>query len=285
MSGHTFFYVSPSHRRPSWVYDITTGLWHEWAWIDVNGNEHRHRANCFWPVDGKTLVVGDWQNGNLYALDSQLYTDNGHPIKRARSFPHSLNSGKRVFYRQFLADMDVGNAPELPVEYIITPPTDPAGFFALPRIAGGGHQGFANGISANGHTAVGWVSPPTDDSFQIACYWTSASGKWNDITGPVTITNPDPAVGDFAEARGASGDGSSIVGVVQQSGGFFPFRWTAAAGLVVFGTISGQAQAVSADGSRIAGYVQPGLPTDSHEHACYWDSSSLTRTDVGFLPA
>jgi hypothetical protein len=115
LSGHTFYVLTFPHADRTWVHDITTGLWHEWAWIDVNGEEHRHRANCCWPVDGKTLVVGDWQNGNLYALDQRVFTDNGQPIKRVRSFPHILNDGKRVFYRQFLADFDAGNAPSPPV--------------------------------------------------------------------------------------------------------------------------------------------------------------------------
>jgi hypothetical protein len=58
------------------------------------------------------LVVGDWQNGNLYALDQDVFTDNGQPIKRVRSFPHLLNDGKRVFYRQFLADMETGTSSQ-----------------------------------------------------------------------------------------------------------------------------------------------------------------------------
>ena len=73
-----------------------------------NGAEHRHRANCCWPVND-TVVVGDWQNGNLYALDNRVFTDDRQPIKRVRSFPHMLADGKRVFYRQFLADVECGN--------------------------------------------------------------------------------------------------------------------------------------------------------------------------------
>jgi hypothetical protein len=108
LAGHTFYVLTFPHADHTWVYDVTTGMWHEWLWIDTNGEEHRHRSNCFWPVDGITLVVGDWQNGNLYALEQNVFTDNGQPIKRVRSFPHMLADGKRVFYRQFLADIDVG---------------------------------------------------------------------------------------------------------------------------------------------------------------------------------
>ena len=110
LGGHTFYVLIFPHADKTWCYDILTKLWHEWAWIDTNGDEHRHRANCFCPCNG-TLVVGDWENGNLYALDQQVFTDNGAPIKRVRSFPHMLADGKRVFYRQFLADLESGTAP------------------------------------------------------------------------------------------------------------------------------------------------------------------------------
>lgn len=114
LAGHAFYVLVFPHADKTWCYEPATGHWHEWGWIDINGAEHRHRANCFCPVND-TLVVGDWQNGNLYALDNRVFTDNGQPIKRVRSFPHMLNDGKRVFYRQFLADLETGNAPQVSV--------------------------------------------------------------------------------------------------------------------------------------------------------------------------
>ena len=125
MAGHTFYVLTFPQADRTWSYDITTGLWHQWAWIDSNGAEHRHRANCYWAVNDLG-VVGDWQNGNLYALDNRIFTDNGQPIKRVRAFPHILNDGKRVFYRQFLADLETGNAPLIPIP---APPVVPAGGF------------------------------------------------------------------------------------------------------------------------------------------------------------
>lgn len=109
LGGHAYYVLTFPHADKTWAYDIITGLWHEWGWIDSNGSEHRHRANCHFAVNDLG-VVGDWQNGNLYALDHRLYTDNGRPIKRVRAFPHMLADGKRVFYRQFLADFETGNA-------------------------------------------------------------------------------------------------------------------------------------------------------------------------------
>jgi hypothetical protein len=114
LAGHAFYVLTFPREDKTWVYDITTELWHEWVWIDSNGEEHRHRSNCHWPIAGLN-VVGDWQNGNLYALDRTMFTDNGTPIKRVRSFPHILADGRRVFYRQFLADIETGNPGSPPV--------------------------------------------------------------------------------------------------------------------------------------------------------------------------
>jgi len=105
--GHMFYVLNFPTADATWVYDISTSLWHERTWNDTNGIEHRHRSNVFAFAYG-SYVVGDWQNGNLYALDQNNYTDNGAPIVRTRSFPHVLNELKRVIYRKFVADMQCG---------------------------------------------------------------------------------------------------------------------------------------------------------------------------------
>lgn len=105
--GHMFYVLSFPTADKTWVYDISNQLWHERMWLDTNGGEHRHRSNVFAYAYG-TYVVGDWQNGNLYALDQNNYTDNGAPIQRIRSFPHVVNELKRIIYRKFIADMQTG---------------------------------------------------------------------------------------------------------------------------------------------------------------------------------
>lgn len=105
--GHAFYVLNFPSADKTWVFDAATGLWHQRAWLDGNGMEHRQRAICCANAYGK-IVVGDWENGKLYALALDSYTDDGAPIKRLRAFPHLLNDGKRVFYRRFVADMAVG---------------------------------------------------------------------------------------------------------------------------------------------------------------------------------
>lgn len=107
LEGHTFIdFVFPTANK-TWSYDDSVGLWHEKAWTDNNGNLNRHRANCAAFAYNK-VVCGDWQNGNLYELDINTYTDNGQPITRLRGYPHMLDDFKRVTYDQFIADMQCG---------------------------------------------------------------------------------------------------------------------------------------------------------------------------------
>jgi hypothetical protein len=117
--GHTFYVLTFPAASRTFVYDAVTQLWHERAWIDNNGFEHRHRANCIANMYGK-VVCGDWANGKIYELDLGAYTDDGQPIKRVRGFPHLMTSydpksglshleGKRIRYDQFMADIEVGN--------------------------------------------------------------------------------------------------------------------------------------------------------------------------------
>jgi hypothetical protein len=107
--GHAFYVLTFPTADVSWAFELKSEQWHELAWTDANGGMHRHRANCCAFAYG-TNVIGDWQNGNLYALDPNVYTDNGQPIIRIRTFPHLLNDGKRVSYVKFIADMEVGTS-------------------------------------------------------------------------------------------------------------------------------------------------------------------------------
>lgn len=106
--GHTFYVLNFPSADKTWVLDVDTGDFHEWNYIDADGNLHRHRCNYISNAYGG-LVGGDWQNGNIYAISANTYTDNGNNILRIRSFPHIVNELKRIIYHNFIADMEVGN--------------------------------------------------------------------------------------------------------------------------------------------------------------------------------
>lgn len=105
--GHQFYVLNFPGADKTWVYDVQTNLWHERAWIDGDGVEHRVRGQCMAFAYGQN-VAGDWETGTLRVLDETLDTDDGEPMLFLRSFPHMMHDGDRVMYRQFIADMSVG---------------------------------------------------------------------------------------------------------------------------------------------------------------------------------
>lgn len=105
--GHQFYVLTFPTADKTWCLDIVSGQWHERAWLDDEGHEHRHRGMSAAYAYGEN-VVQDWETGEIYAFDLNVYTDNGDPILRRRGFPHMGINGGRVYYRQFLADVEVG---------------------------------------------------------------------------------------------------------------------------------------------------------------------------------
>jgi hypothetical protein len=87
---HNFYVVNFPSGDATWVYDRTESamakepMWHRRAAFS-NGAFHRHPGNVHAYFAGKH-IIGDWQNGNLYAFDLTALTDNGAPRKWLRSW-------------------------------------------------------------------------------------------------------------------------------------------------------------------------------------------------------
>jgi hypothetical protein len=99
LEGHEVYVVSFPTIDLTWAFDISTGMWHKWLWVDSNNVYHRHRGNCHASFQGKNLV-GDWENGNLYQLDPLNYTDNGNEIRRLRRAPHLISDYQRQYFHE-----------------------------------------------------------------------------------------------------------------------------------------------------------------------------------------
>jgi len=115
VEGHSFYVLTFPSADVTWAYDLSTGQWHRRSSIDGNGVLHRWRANCFAFAYGMNLV-GDYQNGKLYSLDSTFFTDNGTAIPRVVTFPHLTQGGRRCMYSQFQAKVQVGYIANTPVD-------------------------------------------------------------------------------------------------------------------------------------------------------------------------
>lgn len=107
IDGHAFYVLTFPSADVTWCVELQTGQWHQWAYSDNNGDLHRHRGMA-WAFAYNTNVVLDWQNGQIYQLDGDTFTDAGNPIIRIRTFPHLIDDDNRVMYKSFTADIQVG---------------------------------------------------------------------------------------------------------------------------------------------------------------------------------
>ena len=106
--GHIFYVLTFPAASKTWVYDASTQAWHERAWrTPLTGDLKRWRANCSVFAHGLHLV-GDFESGNVYALDLDTYTDNGEAILRLRTTATTEGLQNRLFYSSLQVDMETG---------------------------------------------------------------------------------------------------------------------------------------------------------------------------------
>jgi hypothetical protein len=107
--GHTFYVLNFTDADTTWVYDAATGAWHERA-AYRNGDFKRHRGNCHTRFDGQPLI-GDYENGNIYAFSLDVFSDNGATQKWLRSWralPTGANNLKRSTHHSLQIDCETG---------------------------------------------------------------------------------------------------------------------------------------------------------------------------------
>jgi hypothetical protein len=107
--GHAFYVLIFPSANTTWVFDVATQAWHERAGF-VNGDFTRHRSNCQMAYNNE-VIVGDYQNGNIYSFDLDVYADNGQIQKWLRSWralPTGQNNLKRTTQHSMQLDCETG---------------------------------------------------------------------------------------------------------------------------------------------------------------------------------
>ena len=117
LEGHECYVITFPSLDLTWVFDISTGLWHKWLWVDTTNTFHRHRSNCSAVFQGLVLV-GDYQNGQIYQLDPTNFTDDSQPIRRVRRCPHLVTDLQRQYFDEFQIQFQ----PGVGLEGITNPP-------------------------------------------------------------------------------------------------------------------------------------------------------------------
>ena len=107
--GHSFYVLIFPSANTTWVYDVATQAWHERAgW--KNGNWTRHRSNCqvFW---NNMTVVGDYEDGRIYAFDLDYYKDDDQVqrwYRTWRALPTDQNNLNRTAQHSLQLDCETG---------------------------------------------------------------------------------------------------------------------------------------------------------------------------------
>jgi hypothetical protein len=117
--GHSFYVLTFPSANATWVYDAATQAWHERAGWD-NGSFTRHRSNCQCNFGGN-IIVGDYQNGNIYTLDLDTYADNGQIqrwLRSWRALPTGTNTLKRTAQHSLQLDAQAGALLTPITEYV-----------------------------------------------------------------------------------------------------------------------------------------------------------------------
>lgn len=107
LEGHECYVVSFPTLDLTWVYDVSTNMWHKWLYTNNLNEYERHRGNCCAVFQGKVLV-GDYENGQIYQLDPNNYTDNGQRVRRLRRCPHIVTDLQRQFFDELQIQFQPG---------------------------------------------------------------------------------------------------------------------------------------------------------------------------------
>ena len=184
IEGHEVYVVSFPTLDLTWAYDIASGMWHKWLWVDSNNVFHRHRGNCHSHFQGINLV-GDHSNGQIYMLDPNNYTDNGNEIRRVRRAPHLITDYQRQYFSEFQihfqpgVGLPDGSAPQ-----------------AMCRWSDDGGSTWSN---------EHWCSIGVQGAYKNRAIWRRL-GQSRDRIFEVVVTDPINAVITAANLKASAGD-------------------------------------------------------------------------------
>lgn len=107
--GHYFFVLTFPTADHTWVYDTSTGFWHERGHWDGTSPDYHAQWNCFHMLVGDTHLTGDRFTGDLYHQNIASSNDaNGMLLRRLRTATHLSNEQQWMFYTQAQLDMESG---------------------------------------------------------------------------------------------------------------------------------------------------------------------------------
>lgn len=109
--GLTFYAINAPGLSATWVYEVSTGTWHERCDLDGQGQFTPLRVKHHVFAFGKHLMGGD--DGNLYELDRTAYTFGATERVCERTSPHTAGPDLGMLsFGAFVLDATTGEAPQ-----------------------------------------------------------------------------------------------------------------------------------------------------------------------------
>lgn len=105
-AGHTFYVINFPAEGKTWVYDLSTDMWHERK-STINSTDGRALAHTHLFFNNKHYV-GSYNSGNVFTFDLDTYKDNDTTIKRLRVAQHISEERKRIRYYQLEIEFEAG---------------------------------------------------------------------------------------------------------------------------------------------------------------------------------
>jgi len=112
--GHTFYVLTFIASARTFVFDVSTGLWHERSTRNWNTTKDEAWEALFGVTAYNKVINGSSTSNRLIKLDSTKYTDfDGREIVRQRIGPVYYSDLKSITCREIQVDMEVGTTPLL----------------------------------------------------------------------------------------------------------------------------------------------------------------------------
>ncbi len=194
LEGHEVYVVSFPTLELTWAYDLASGMWHKWLYTNNDGTYTRHRGNCCAVFQGLVLV-GDYQDGSIYEIDKNNYTDNGQYTRRLRRAPHLVSD----FQRQYFDELQIQFQPGVGITGITTPLND--------EVVGADPQAMLRWSNDGGSTwsSEHWTSIGQIGKYKNRAIWRRL-GMARDRVFEVVVSDPINAVIISANLKATGGE-------------------------------------------------------------------------------
>jgi len=106
-AGHTFYIITGGGMETALVYDVSTKLWTEWAYLNRFGQYELPRTNALFNAFGKTLAL-DRVSGKIYHQSAAYYSDDGDEIAKDRIFTHIFDDGNPFRIKNLTVNFETG---------------------------------------------------------------------------------------------------------------------------------------------------------------------------------